>query len=78
VVHRFGKYPLTNYLRVHANIIQTHYLSYVKSVAIDNATNTTTTAPLLFLLSIHILASNYLWGGCAPLNFVLPFTFSLK
>jgi hypothetical protein len=47
----------------------TTYIVYVKSVAIANATNTTTTAPLLFLLSIYVLASNYSWvGGCPPLT----------
>jgi hypothetical protein len=33
----------------------TAWIVYVRSVAIANATNTTTTAPLLFLLSVQLL-----------------------
>jgi hypothetical protein len=70
VAHRFGTYPLTNHEYIQKE--RTASIIYVRSVGIANATNTTTTAPLLLLLSIYVLACNYPWGVVSShLHFVL-------
>jgi hypothetical protein len=50
----------------------TAWIGYVRSVAIANATNTITTASLLFLLSVQFIVLYFGFqltsgGGCVPL-----------
>jgi hypothetical protein len=66
---RFLWYTGSVHIHLQTTYMQTEYkhttqIVFVRSVAIANATNTTTIAPLLFLLSIYVLAPNYPWGGC--------------